>query len=241
MTTVGLTLRSTVFWIGFALSILVYSLLSPIQFLLPEKINRKIVRSWGVLNLWWLKVTCNLTYQIQGLENLPKQAVVIMANHQSTFETLILPQLFGRVTWVLKRELLFIPFFGWGLIHTKPIAINRKDGRSSVAQIKQVGKEKLAEGISIAIFPEGTRIGATEHVPYKAGGGILATYAEVPVVPIAHNAGFFWPRHSFIKYPGVVTVSIGPLIETQGLSATEVTKKTQDWIEAERQRLPRSR
>lgn len=124
-----------------------------------------------------------------------------MANHQSTFETLILPQLFGRVTWVLKRELLFIPFFGWGLIHTKPIAINRKDGRSSVAQIKQVGKEKLAEGISIAIFPEGTRIGATEHVPYKAGGGILATYAEVPVVPIAHNAGFFLPRHSFIKYP----------------------------------------
>lgn len=239
MTTLGLTLRSTVFWIGFALSIMVYSLLSPIQFLLPETINRQIVRSWGMFNLRWLKLTCKLTYEIQGLENLPKEAVVIMANHQSTFETLILPQLFERVTWVLKRELLFIPFFGWGLVHTKPIAINRKDGRSSVAQIKQVGKEKLTEGISIAIFPEGTRIGATEHVPYKAGGGILATYAEVPVLPIAHNAGFFWPRHSFIKYPGVVTVSIGQLIETKGLSATEVTQKTQDWIEAERQRLPR--
>lgn len=239
MTKAVLVLRSAIFWVGFALSIVLFSLLSPIQFLLSEATNRKIVRTWGTLVLWWIRVTCGLTYQVRGLENLPDYPVVIMANHQSTFETIVLPQLFNRVTWVLKRELLFVPFFGWGLIHTKPIAINRKDGRSSVAQIKQVGKERLESGISIAIFPEGTRIGATQRVQYKAGGGILATYAEVPVVPIAHNAGFFWPRHSFIKYPGVVTVSIGPLIETTGLNATEVTEKTQSWIEAERERLPR--
>ncbi|WP_020558224.1 lysophospholipid acyltransferase family protein [Thiofilum flexile] len=238
MKTLGLTLRSAVFWLGFALSILVYSLISPLQFLFSEALNRKIVRSWGSVNLWWLKVTCNLTYQVRGQEHLPQRPVVIISNHQSTFETLIIPQLVDRVTWVLKRELLMIPFFGWGLVHTKPIAINRKDGRSSVAQIKQLGKEKLDDGISIAIFPEGTRIGATEKVPYKIGGGILATYAQVPVLLMAHNSGVFWPRHSFIKYPGVVTLSIGPVIDTTNLTANAVTEQAQAWIEAERQRLP---
>ncbi|MEN9433345.1 MAG: hypothetical protein RLZZ422_934 [Pseudomonadota bacterium] len=239
MTKAVLVLRSAIFWIGFALSVVLYSLLSPIQFLFSEATNRGIIRSWGTVVLWWLKLTCGLTYQVRGQENLPQQPVVIISNHQSTFETIIFPQLFSRMTWVLKRELLMVPFFGWGLVHTKPIAINRKDGRSSVVQIKQIGKERLESGISIVIFPEGTRIGATEHVPYKAGGSILATYAQVPVVPVAHNTGVYWPRHSFIKYPGVVTVSIGSLIETTGLSPSEVTQKAQDWIEAERQRLPR--
>lgn len=238
MTKAVLVLRSAIFWIGFALSVVLYSLLSPIQFLFSEATNRNIIRSWGTVVLWWLKLTCGLTYQVRGQENLPQQPVVIISNHQSTFETIIFPQLFNRMTWVLKRELLMVPFFGWGLVHTKPIAINRKDGRSSVVQIKQIGKERLESGISIVIFPEGTRIGATEHVPYKAGGSILATYAQVPVVPVAHNTGVYWPRHSFIKYPGVVTVSIGSLIETTGLSPSEVTQKAQEWIEAERQRLP---
>ena len=239
MTKAVLVVRSSLFWVGFALSILVFSLLSPIQFLFSERFNRKIVRSWGFVNLWWLRITCNLTYQIQGKEHLPNQAVVIISNHQSTFETLIFPRLIDRVTWVIKRELLLVPFFGWGLFHTKPIAINRKDGRSSVAQIKQLGKERLDDGISIVIFPEGTRLNANAQVPYKAGGGILATHAEVPVLPVAHNAGFFWPRHSFLKYPGVVTFSIGPLIDTKGLSTSEVTQQAQTWIEAERKRLPR--
>ena len=142
------------------------------------------------------------------------------------------------MSWVLRQELLRIPFFGWGLRHTRPIAIDREEARAALAQVKQQGQQRLDDGISVLIFPEGTRIEPDQHVEYKPGGALLAAGTGYPALPVAHNTGYFWPRHRFIKRPGIVTVSIGPLIPSQGVKAKSINEQAEQWIEAERQRLP---
>ncbi len=235
-----LNIRAILFWLGFALSTLLAGLVVQVLWLLPIDKRYGFVRLWNRFNLWWLTITCDVNYQVWGQENIPRnKAFIIMSNHQSTWETLAIPSIFNQqLSWVLKRELLNIPFFGWGLRLIRPIAIDRSAGRAAVKQIASQGKALLEQGIGIVIFPEGTRVGVNEKVPYKIGGAILASHACYPVLPVAHNAGLSWPRHGWIKYPGTITVSIGPAFETKSLSADEINKRVQEWIENEKQRLP---
>ena len=161
----------------------------------------------------------------------------MLCKHQSAWETLALQQIFPPQVWVLKRELLWMPFFGWALGLTSPIAIKRSDGRGAMKQLLKQGKERLAQGFCVVIFPEGTRIPYGKRGKYKIGGALLAVSSGLPVVPVAHNAGRLWGRNAFSKHPGLITMSIGKAIPTQGRKAGEINAEVEGWIEHEIQRL----
>ena len=237
--TFWLAIRATIFWVGFAASTLFYGLLTPLLLLIPYKTRYPFIKPYSQFNVWWLGITCGVKYQVIGRENIPNdETIVIMANHQSTWETIAFASIFPPLSWVLKRELLRIPFFGWGLSMIRPIAINRKAGRSAMEQVKTQGKERLDNGTCLVIFPEGTRVPKGKKLPYKKGGAVLAEYAQKNVLPVAHNAGEFWPRMSYVKFPGTITVKVGELINTQGMNADEILEKVKIWIEAEKRKLP---
>ncbi|KAG1707650.1 dITP/XTP pyrophosphatase [Nymphon striatum] len=172
---------------------------------------------------------------------------IVLANHQSTWETMMIPMLFPPVSWVLKKELFKIPFFGWALSMVKPIAIDRESGSTAIDQVKLGGKERLDEGNWVCIFPEGTRVVPGAKARYRMGGALLAEYCAqntpegssgYPVYPLAHNAGKFWPRHSFIKLPGTITVSIGEPFYVEGMEPGEINAKVKSWIETEVEKMP---
>lgn len=240
LNTLWLGTRAAIFWVGFAISTLLAGLLTPVAWLFPLKYRYPAATLWNCFNLWWLEVTCGVKYQVIGRENIPTEsAFIIMSNHQSTWETLAIPCIFPQqLSWVMKRELLKIPFFGWGLRLIRPIAIDRNAGKAAVKQISQQGKALLQEGISIVIFPEGTRVAPNTTVPFKIGGAILASHSGFPVVPVAHNAGLSWQRHAWIKKPGTITISIGPAFTTQKLKTDAINQQAQHWIETEKRRLP---
>ncbi len=239
LTTLWLGLRATIFWIGYAIVTIFFGLITPILFLLPYKVRFSILISWAYINVWWLKVTCGVKYTVKNPENMDhSSAHIVLANHQSTWETMAIPTLIPRFAWVLKKSLLNIPFFGWALRLAKPIAIDRSAGSSAIDQIKSIGKERLDEGIWICMFPEGTRVVPGKKIRYKMGGAILASHTGYPVIPIAHNAGESWPRHSYIKKPGTITISIGPKVLTKGRDAHEIIKEVEAWIETEKATLP---
>lgn len=194
---------------------------------------------WSRVNLWGLSTLCGLDYRLRGEENIPDEPCIVLAKHQSAWETIALISLIpGRKSWVLKRELLFVPFFGWVMWYFKPIAINRKAGRKAIDQILEQGKERLESGSKIIIFPEGTRVAPGTRKRYGIGGAMLAEHTGSPVLPLAHNAGIFWRRRDLRKYPGTIDVVIGPLFETQGMSANEINAKAEAWIESTMQELP---
>jgi 1-acyl-sn-glycerol-3-phosphate acyltransferase len=172
-----------------------------------------------------------------GTDNIPKKPSIVLSNHQSAWETLAFQQIFPPQVWVLKKELLHIPFFGWGLAMTSPIAINRSLGRTALKQIVRQGKDRLKKGLWIVIFPEGTRIDPGKKGKYGIGGAWLATNTGVPVVPVAHNAGILWGKNSFIKFPGTITVSIGEPIDPTGMKASELNTRVEEWIELEVARI----
>ncbi len=235
---IWLAIRASIFWVGFSISTIFYGLITPLLLLLPFKIRYPLVRPYSLFNVWWLKLICGVDYQVIGKENIPHdESVVIMANHQSTWETLAFASIFPPLTWVLKRELLRIPFFGWGLSLIRPIAINRQSRKSAMMQVKDQGKQRLDLGISLVIFPEGTRVSKGKVMPFKKGGAVLAEHAQKNVLPVVHNAGDCWPRLSYIKYPGTITVKIGELIHTKGLSVEEILEKTKQWIDKEKVKL----
>jgi len=247
MNKVLLYIRATIFWVGFALSTLLAGLASPFLMLVSHEISYKVLRPWCNFNAWWLKVTCGVKYQIIGKENIDlKRNGIILANHQSTWETMMIPALFPPVSWVLKKELFKIPFFGWALSTVKPIAIDRSAGSSAVDQVKTKGKGRLDEGNWVCIFPEGTRVNPGEKKRYRMGGAILANYCAknsddgigYPVYPLAHNAGECWPRHSYIKLPGTITVSIGEPFSVENLDPGQINDKVKEWIEAEVEKMP---
>lgn len=187
--------------------------------------------------LWWLRITCNITYQIKGAEHIPKIPCVILAKHQSAWETLAFQLIFPAQVYVMKRELLWIPFFGWGLAMTSPIAINRSAGREALKQLVSLGKQRLAAGLWVVVFPEGTRIAPHQHGKFHIGGAWLAAGAKATVLPVAHNAGLFWAKNSFIKKPGVITVSIGEAFSTDTLKADQVNTQAETWIKKEMSNL----
>jgi len=233
----SLYIRSSIYWLLMVLSGAVIGFLTVFMYPFPVDTRFRFARSWAVLNLWLLRHICKLTYTVDGLENITNQGVVVLCKHQSTWDTMILQVILPPVRWVLKRELLRVPFFGWGLAMMKPIAIDRSAGRKAVAQLVEQGRPMLDEGYWVIVFPEGTRTRPGEKKRYKQGGSILAVETGHPVVPIAHNAGEFWPRHSFLKWPGTISLRIGPVIDTRDKTAEQVTELAHDWIEGQMQEI----
>jgi len=232
-----LFVRSLFFALLHSLTAVIFSLLGVLALPLPFSWRYKIISQWAISNLWLLEKICGISYEIEGVENIPEQPCVIMCKHQSTWETLALQAIFPPQVWVLKRELLWIPFFGWGLAALNPIAIDRSAGRKALHQVIEQGKERLKSGAWVVIFPEGTRIASGFMGKFGIGGSRLAVDAAVPVVPVAHNAGQVWPRHGFIKTPGVIKIIIGAKIDTQNMSAADVNKEVYHWIEGQMTRL----
>ena len=234
-----LGLRAIVFMAGFALITMSMGLFAPLLALIPAKTAYIYLRSWAKISLVWLRITCGIKGVMNGYENFNNdEPAVVLSNHQSTFETMYILAKFPRMSWVIKQELLNIPFFGWGMKQSHPIAIDRSNGLSSFDQILNNGKQRMEEGNSVCLFPEGTRTHPSKKSHFKIGGAKLAIHAGVPVYPVAHNAGECWPREGLIKTPGTVTTHIGPRIDTTGKTAEQVIQEAEDWVNAERAKLP---
>ena len=186
---------------------------------------------WARAMLALLKWTCRLDYSVSGLENLPARNTVVLVKHSSSWETIAQLLLFPRQTWVLKRELIWAPILGWAIYFLKPIAIDRQGGRAAVDQVIALGSQRLDDGFWVVIFPEGTRVPAGQTRRYGMSGTLLAQAAGRDIVPVAHNAGHFWPRRSLLKRPGTVRVVIGEPIATAGRDPREVNDEVQAWIE----------
>ena len=201
----------------------------------------RIIRNWARLNLWVVGVTCGIRFRVVGAENIPAQACVVLSKHQSAWETLAFQMIFPPQVYVLKRELLWIPFFGWGLAMLSPVAIDRRAGIRALKQMLTQGADRLARGFWIIVFPEGTRIAPGARGAYQTGGAAIAVHARAPVLPVAHNAGSCWGRHAFRKFAGTITVSIGKPIDCRGRKADAVTREVEAWIEAEMPRLEHER
>ena len=225
-------LRATLFWLAFTMTTIVYVV--PLGILvkaLPKSWPYPIARSWAVVNLWALRLICGLHWRVRGLENVPDEPVIVFSKHQSTWETLGLAMLLPPQVWVIKRELLKIPLFGWGFASVQPIAIDRSAGRAAVEQMVDQGQARLADGRFVIIFPEGTRVRPGQQARYKMGGAVLAVRSGRPVLPVAHNAGEFWPRGSFVKWPGCLDVVIGEPIPTAGKTAEQINREAGAAIE----------
>lgn len=233
-------LRSLIYFTALSFSVVVYTVpLLLVGYAVPFELRARFIRSWGLVNLWLLRTICRLDYQVHGEKNLPITASIVMSKHQSTWETIALRGLLTPMhTWVLKRELLSVPFFGWALRFFRPIAIDRNAGRAAVRQLISEGKSALADGLTVVIFPEGTRVPPGERKRYAIGGAILAEKTAAPIVPIAHNAGVFWRRRDLRKYPGTIQMVVGEPIDTTGLSAGQINKMVETWIEEQVARLP---
>jgi len=228
-----LLIRSLIFTCLQVVTTVIFSLLGVLLWPLPFKWRYKIVSKWAWLNLWLLEKICGISYQVEGLEHIPDEPCVIMCKHQSAWETLALQVVFPQQVWVLKRELLWIPFFGWGLAALNPIAIDRSAGRKSLNQVVDQGKERLSSGSWIVIFPEGTRIPSGEIGRFGIGGAKLAIESGVNVLPVAHNAGMAWPKKGFIKYPSRIKMVIGEKIAVEDKSAAKLNKQVFQWMESQ--------
>ena len=232
-------LRSSVF-AGCLLAVTpVYWLASLLALPLDARTRFDFITGWCRLVVYSARVICGIRYRVSGLDHLPAGTAVILCKHQSAWETLAMVQIAPPLVWVLKRELLNIPFFGWGLRLLQPIAIKRGSRTQALRQIEEQGRARLAAGFNVLVFPEGTRVKPGERRPYQVGGAWLAQRAGVPLVPVAHNAGRCWGRNAFVKYPGQIEVSIGPPIDTAGKNAQQLTAAAEAWIETEVERLER--
>lgn len=218
----------------FALPILVMTLLPARRRWAP---SYRVARAWTQTALFLLRVLCGVRHEVQGRGWLPATPAVVMMKHQSAWETVAQLSLFPPQCWVLKQELMRIPFFGWALRSLRPIPIDRSQRRAALEQVVEAGTERLHSGLWVMVFPEGTRVAPGTVSRYRAGGAHLAVAAGVPVVPVAHNGGSCWPAGTVLKLPGTITVSIGPPLDTGERSAEEVLEATREWIEAEQKLL----
>ena len=214
-----------------------FSTLALLLLLLPFKTRYGFVRWFAVWNVWLLKSLCGLNYEIEGQENIPANTAIIFAKHQSTWETMALQLIFPPQTFVVKKELMWVPFFGWGLAALNPIAIKRGSGRSAIKQVVRQGIERLKAGIWVVIFPEGTRVRPGQRIRYKLGGAILAAKSGYLVVPVAHNSGEYWPKKQFLKKPGTITIVIGPPIQSKDRKPEDILAEAETWIEATMDRI----
>jgi 1-acyl-sn-glycerol-3-phosphate acyltransferase len=227
-------IRATLYQIFLLITVIPFAFASLLCAPLPLHWRYKVTIGWPRLAIWGAKVMLGIRWQIKGAENLPNGPAVMLSKHQSAWETMFIIGYMPRdMCFVYKRELHRIPFFGWGLALLRMIPIDRAKGRDAFEQVVKIGQERINEGRWPILFPEGTRMLPGKTGRYKSGGALLATRTQTPIIPVAHNAGECWPRNAFIKKPGVITVSIGPLIQTAGLDADTVNKQVQEWIESE--------
>ncbi len=224
-------LGSSIFFIYIIISFTIIGVLILLATLLSFPTRYWLSKVWVQTLLWAAKVCCGITHEIEGLENLPlDRPAIVLSNHQSAWETVAFRQFLPMHTTLLKRSLLWIPFGGWALATLKPIAIDRKNQRAALKILMEQGAAALNEGLWVVAFPEGTRTAPGENRPFSAGGAMLAHKTGCVVVPLAHNAGEVWPRYSFLKYPGVIKVKIGPVIEVSDKKAKEINKLAEDWV-----------
>ncbi|HYG13564.1 MAG TPA: lysophospholipid acyltransferase family protein [Methylophilaceae bacterium] len=233
-------MRSLLFMLGMTLFTPLYAVIAILTFPLPAMLRYRIISGWAHMTLCWLRLSCGIRHRVSGTEHIPATPTIILAKHQSAWETIAFQLIFPPQVWVLKRELLWIPFFGWGLAMTSPIAIDRSSGREALKQLVAQGRNRLQQGFWVVVFPEGTRIAPGEKGKYHIGGAWLATHTQTTVIPVAHNAGEFWGKNSFLKKPGVIDVHIGPAIATVGMKPEELNRRVEAWIEQEMPRLGQS-
>lgn len=226
-------IRSLLFFILATLTTILFGLIVLPSLLFSHDIGYDWARRWGQVVLGLAKHICGIDYRIEGIENIPAHPCIAMAKHQSAWETLLILTLIPRAVWIVKRELLWVPIIGQVLYGLDSIAIDRKSGRRAVDQIEEQGRDRLARGLWVSVFPEGTRVAPGQRKRYGIGGAWLAAQTDTPILPIAHNAGECWRRNAFVKYPGMVTVRVGQLIPAQGRDATAIIADVENWIENE--------
>ncbi len=229
--------RSSLFLVLAVLITAPAGLLVTLSVVLPMRFRFALISVWRAGFMALCAHVLGLRYQVIGRENIPATPSVVLSKHQSAWETIGLQAIFPPLVFVLKRSLLMIPFLGWAFAAVKMISIDRAAGKNALRQVEKQGRERLQAGYWVVIFPEGTRIPPGESRRFKTGGAHLAVKAGVPAIPVAHNAGEFWAKNAFVKKPGLITVSIGPAIDTSNKSAEEVTTLAEQWIEAEMRRL----
>ena len=195
------------------------------------------IRLWINWSLFTLRLFCGLGFRVEGRENIPEHGFIVMSKHSSTWETIALQKFFDPMVWVVKRELTRVPLFGWGLIAMNAIALDRGTGRQAIKQLIHESRKRMDEGRILMLFPEGTRVLPGEHKPFKVGGAIVSIKTGYAVLPVAHNAGEFWPRHSWIKWPGRVTVVIGEPIYPEGKKAEAIITEVEQWITTTGERI----
>jgi len=231
------TLRSALFLVGAFAVTCVFGILVPLAGIFGGYLASRAAALYCHTLLGWVQWTCGITYSVEGWENVPDFPVVVMAKHQSAWETLFLEAKLPPQCWIVKKELLWLPFVGWGLMAVRAIAIDRSSGRTARDQIVEKGARRLKEGYWVTIFPEGTRIAPGQRGRYGLGGALLAARTATPILPIAHNAGEVWGRYAFRKKAGTVKVVVGPLIRTEGRDAVSVNRELESWIEAQMRRI----
>lgn len=232
-------LRSLVFALFQSVVTPVYAILVLLAFWLPPLARFRFITGWCRINLIGARWICGIRHRVVGGENIPPRTEphVVMSKHSSTWETLALNFLFPPLAFVAKKELLSIPFFGWAFTLASPITIDRKAGKDAMEQIVEQGRERIRQGFWIMVYPEGTRIRVGTRAHYKTGGARLAVALGVPIVPVAHNAGYLWPKGVLGKRAGIVTVSIGAPISTAGKDMQGLNSEVEIWIENEVARL----
>ena len=232
-----LFLRSVLYLLLACLITAPFGLFVTLSVVLPMRVRFQLIAVWRTLYMTMCRYVLGIRYEVIGRQTIPATPSVILSKHQSAWETVSLQEIFPPLVFVLKKSLLMIPFLGWAFAAVKMISIDRSAGKNALKQVQKQGGERLRAGYWVAIFPEGTRIAPGESRRFKTGGALLAVSAGVPAVPVAHNAGEFWARNAFVKKPGLITVSIGPAIDTTGKTAEEVTAQAEQWIEGEMRRL----
>ena len=227
--------RSYLFTAVYFVSGVFWGTVTLLTWLLPPIVRHKLIIDWTRFNIWWLGICCGVKYEIIGKENLGKleKPVVVLSKHQSTWETLFLQGLFFPASTVLKKSLIRIPFFGWGLAALRPIAIDREDPIAALKKVKKVGVKRLEQGLNLILFPEGTRVKVGEKRKYARSGVDIAIKANAQIIPVAHNAGVHWPIDSKVKVPGTIKVCIGEPISTEGKNSKELIGEVENWIETQ--------
>lgn len=235
---IRLYLGSAIFFVCIFLTATIVGVLILLTFFLSFERRFKIANLWVDVILWMANFFCGLRYQVEGLEHIKAQpTAIVLSKHQSAWETLALRKFIPTHSTLLKRSLLWMPLWGWALATLKPIAINRKNQRDALRILLDKGTAYLNEGLWVLIYPEGTRTAVGEPTKFSAGGAILAHKSGYPVIPIAHNAGEYWPRYSFLKYPGTIRVKIGPPIESKGRKAADINAEAEAWVEKAMQEI----
>jgi len=233
--------RSVLFTVYQAVLTVVYAVLVFAMFWLPPQPRFRFISVWCRLSLWGARWICGIRHRAIGIENIPSgpnaPPHIVMSKHSSTWETLALHMFFPPLAFVAKKELLALPFFGWAFRLASPITIDRKAGTDAMQQIVEQGRERFRQGFWFVVYPEGTRIKAGTRAKYKTGGARLAIELGVPIVPVAHNAGYLWPKGVLGKRPGTVTISFGKPITPEGKNAQALTAEIEGWIEGEVARL----